>query len=264
MVPIYNEGFDVIRHSSMDSARREVTNYGPGANLLVLDDGLMVFANNDIEGFERQARETPTPQRTRAQREVLERLTFYREMLARPDVRFGVVARPRPVPGHPETARRGTFKKGSNLNFAHRLFDRMQAIAARPGSDGATVETALGQLLGPSRRWTYVGGEIFIGEIVLLLDKDSTVPEGVSREAVPDFGEDATLAYTQSVTSPSNPGVNFFTRMIGYYTGLLYEVAFPMATLLGATVPLVGTTRSSGRCISAPTATGGRTAPPRT
>jgi cellulose synthase/poly-beta-1,6-N-acetylglucosamine synthase-like glycosyltransferase len=241
MIPIYDEPFDLIRGTSLETAIREVEDYGPLANLLVADDGLMVFADNALPEFEAAARARPESRRTRSEQEVILRLDYYRELLRRPDLRFGVVARPRAVPGRPETERRGTFKKASNLNFTHSLVDAVAALERDGMAHEVALEAALTRRLGEDHhRSAYVRGRIAVGEIVLLLDKDSTVPAGVSRDAVADFAGNPTLAYIQAATSPINVADNYFAHAVGYCTQLIYDFAFPLSIATGSNVPLVG------------------------
>lgn len=241
MIPIYDEPFDLIRGTSLETAIREVENYGPLANLLVSDDGLMVFSDNALPEFEAAARAKPVAQRTRSEREVILRLDCYRELLGRPDLRFGVVARPKAVPARPETERRGTFKKASNLNFTHQLIDAVADLAREGIPHEAALEAALTRRLGDDHhRIAHARGEIAAGEVVLLLDKDSTVPTGASRDAVAEFAREPALAYIQAATSPINVADNYFAHAVAYRTQLIYDFAFPLAIATGSNVPLVG------------------------
>lgn len=86
--------------------------------------------------------------------------------------RVGVVARPKAVLGRPETERRGTFKKASNLNFTLRLVDAVAALERASMPHEAAIEAALTRRLGDDhRRSAYARGELVVGEVVLLLDK---------------------------------------------------------------------------------------------
>jgi cellulose synthase/poly-beta-1,6-N-acetylglucosamine synthase-like glycosyltransferase len=241
MIPIYDEPFELIRQTSLETALQEAQDYGPLANLIVSDDGLMVFSDNRLPEFEAAARAKPEWRRTPSEREVIQRLDGYREILRRPDVRFGVVARPRTVPGRSETERRGTFKKGSNLNFTHQLADAVAALERASMSHEAALEAALTRRLGADHhRLAWARGEVATGDVVLLLDKDSTVPAGVSRDAVADFAGDPTLAYIQAATSPVNVADNYFARAVAYCTQLIYDFAFPLGIATGSNVPVVG------------------------
>jgi hypothetical protein len=145
------------------------------------------------------------------------------------------------VLGRPETERPGTFKKASNLNFTLRLVDAGAALERGSMSHEAAIEAALALRLGDDhRRSAYARGELVVGEVALLLDKDSTVPAGVSRDAVADFARDPTLAYIQVATTPINLTDSYFAHAVGYCTRLIYDFAFPLGIATGSNVPLVG------------------------
>jgi hypothetical protein len=105
------------------------------------------------------------------------------------------------VLGRPETERPGTFKKASNLNFTLRLVDAGAAPERGSMSHEAAIEAALALRLGDDhRRSAYARGELVVGEVALLLDKDSTVPAGVSATPLP-----TSLAIQRSPTSKWRP-----------------------------------------------------------
>lgn len=101
MIPIYDEPFDLIRRTSLETAIREVEDYGPLANLIVSDDGLMVFSDNSLPEFEAAARAKLEAQRIRSEREVIMRLDYYGEPSAAPTSASASWPGPRPCSAGP-------------------------------------------------------------------------------------------------------------------------------------------------------------------
>ncbi|MDO8675437.1 MAG: glycosyltransferase family 2 protein, partial [Candidatus Omnitrophota bacterium] len=216
-MPIHLESFDSIR-PHLDAALAAVDVYNarfPGrANVIVSDDGLMVLADNNVEEFAASARAKPVPVRTREETEALARLDYY----ATHEV--AVVARPKPD-GTPQTVRRGAFPKASNLNYMHRLVDRIE------GGD-------------PDFGRAWVRGDLRRGELLLQLDKDSLTPAAIMAMTAPEFVADQMLAYTQHATVPTNEDESFYARMIGMFIRMLYGLSMPIRVLAGSMVPFMG------------------------
>jgi len=233
-IPIFREPFDAVIRPTLESARKAAARYrektGARCNVLVCDDGLLYFANNDLEGALAGARNTAPSARTVAQSELLARIAYYEEN----DVAF--VARPWPQPGVPGTERAGRFRKASNLNYALRLADRLEP--AEPLSEAhSRFRTALSErayALGVSR------GDVRVGEFIVQLDKDSLMPPDVIRATIPEFLTDPTLAYTQHSTYPTNED-RYFSAMIGWFTRLLFDFAIRSKCLIpGSMTPMLG------------------------
>jgi|GEM_PF-1381206 len=233
-IPVFREPFEAVIRPTLESARKAAQRYreqtGARCNVLVCDDGLLCFANNDLDGALAVARSTPPAERSVAQSELLVRTAYYDDT----DVAF--VARPWPQPGVPGTERAGRFRKASNLNYSLRLADRLEP--SEPLSEAhARFRTALPEqayALGVSR------GDLRIGEIIVQLDKDSVMPPDVIQATVPEFLADPTLAYTQHSTYPTNED-RYFSAMIGWFTRLLFDLAIRGKCLIaGSLVPLLG------------------------
>jgi cellulose synthase/poly-beta-1,6-N-acetylglucosamine synthase-like glycosyltransferase len=233
-VPIYREPFDAVVRPTLEAARKAAESYrrktGARCNVLVSDDGLLYFADNDLEGALADAHSTPPSSRTAAQAEVLARVAYYQ------DAGVAFVARPWPKPGVPGTERAGRFRKASNLNYSLRLADRLEPSeplsAAHASFRAAQSERAFA--LGVSR------GDIRVGEIIVQLDKDSVMPPDIIQVTVPEFVADPTLAYTQHSTYPTNED-RYFSAMIGWFTRLLFDLAIRSKCLIGGSLtPMLG------------------------
>jgi cellulose synthase/poly-beta-1,6-N-acetylglucosamine synthase-like glycosyltransferase len=233
-IPIFREPFDSVIRPTLESARKAAERYrektGARCNVLVCDDGLLCFANNDLAGALAQARGTPASERSAAQSEVLARLAYYEGA----DVAY--VARPWPQPGVPGTERAGRFRKASNLNYALRLADRLERgeplSEAHARFRAELPERAL--VLGVSR------GDMRVGEFIVQLDKDSVMPPNVIQATIPEFLADPTLAFTQHSTYPTNED-RYFSAMIGWFTRLLFDLAIRSKCLIGGSMtPMLG------------------------
>ncbi len=241
-IPIYTEPFTDVIRPTLDSALGAIRRYreatGQRANLLICDDGLLHFAENDLAGVCARAKSKPASRRTEGEREVLARLDYY----ARHEVSW--VARAKFLPGVPETERRGRFKKASNLNHS---FMVEAALAGLSPEDLAGLPraprpqaTPLPSELSPFRfaQW---GGDIKLGEIILQLDKDSICHPDVILATIPEFIEDPDLAYTQHPSYPTNETDNYFSMIIGAFTRGLYDIAIASRCLFdGNQVPVMG------------------------
>jgi len=241
-VPIYTEPFTDVIKPTLDSALAAIRRFreatGQRATLVICDDGLLHFAENDLAGFCARARSKPASQRTEDELEVLARLDYY----ARHEV--GWVARAKPIPGVPETERRGRFKKASNLNHAFMLEaalaklaqDQLAAIPRAPRPREIPLPSGLSPF-----RFAEWGGNLELGEIILQLDKDSICHPDVILATVPEFIEDPNLAYTQHASYPTNETDNYFAMIIGAFTRGLYDIAIPSRCQFeGNQVPVMG------------------------
>lgn len=215
-MPIFLESFEVIR-PSLDAAQVAVAEYNrqfpDRSNFVISDDGLGYLTNNDVEGFAERAREKRPSDRTPQENEVLNRLTYY----AAHDL--AVIARPKPE-GTPETERRGIFKKASNLNYTLRL------------ADGLTNN--------PAYQKGWQRGHLWIGDLLVPLDKDSITPPGILAMTAPEFVADPTLSFTQHSTVPTNENESFFASGIGMFNRMMYRLGMPSKILLGGFVSFMG------------------------
>ncbi len=233
-IPTFREPFEAGIRPTLESARKAAERYrqktGAPCNVLVCDDGLLCFAENDLEGALAQARSTPPAAQSVAQSELLARMAYYEAT----DVAF--VARPWPQPGVPGTERAGRFRKASNLNYSLRLADSLEP--SEPLSEEharfRTTLSARARALGVSR------GDVRVGEFIVQLDKDSVIAPDVIVATIPEFIADPTLGYTQHSTYPTNED-RYFSAMMGWFTRLLFDLAIRSKCLVGGSlVPMLG------------------------
>jgi hypothetical protein len=146
-----------------------------------------------------------------------ERIAFYRA--------HGIAFVARPVEG-----RNGKFKKGSNLNYTYELARRL--------AQGDSMQT-LFATNGPFHGG-YAEGDVVVHDLILMLDKDSSIIPGALEATAPEFFVDPLLAYTQNETVAANEKTNYFTRVMSRFNDILYRVALPNKALQGLMVPLMG------------------------
>lgn len=172
-IPVYKEGFeDTLKPTMLDciAALKAWSAVGGTGNILVNDDGLQL-----INEAERQ-----------------QRIHFYDQH------GIGYVARP---PHSAQYARRGRFKKASNMNFFF-------AMQCRP--DLATL--------------ALMGNQPRLGDLILLLDSDSRVPSDVLVKAVPDFVSCDKLGFVQFYTAPlDEQRGTYWLNGISYFTETIYD-----------------------------------------
>jgi exo-beta-1,3-glucanase (GH17 family)/cellulose synthase/poly-beta-1,6-N-acetylglucosamine synthase-like glycosyltransferase len=233
-LPLHVEPWEVVGPTLMRAARavaRYNEHCGGGtraARLHVSDDGLRLLLGSRIESvharmegllaadesldMEALARviEVEAGPLTPAQAEGVQRLAYY----VRHEV--VVVARPAHVPGAYE--RRGEFPKASNLNETLRL-DELTECPTR--SD--------------SQRWAgfFVSEPPRLGELILLIDKDSGTPSEIFVETVPEFVADPALAYTVHPTVVENAGEGMVTRLLSPGTVLYFNYWLPFTARSG-------------------------------
>lgn len=223
-IPVYLEENAVI-FETVERGLRAIRSYqrfgASEANVLISEDGLApllggVCTGEAIERLMKAYRENPESLSPK-EKKAAERIRFYREK------GVGFVARP-------AKGRAGLFKKASNLNYTLRFGNNLTKDAKLGGKESEDAFTAQG----------YAEGDYRTHEIILLLDKDSGVQEGIIEAILPEFATDAKLAYVQCATNAINLKENYYSRVSGHLTNDLFHYIWPCKALQGFFVPLVG------------------------
>lgn len=95
-------------------------------------------------------------------------------------------------------------------------------------------------IIDRSHRHMYFG-DINLGDYIMLVDSDTTVPEKIIPKAVSIFESDPRVGYTQHYTLPLESSYqNYFSRSISAFTENLYHVIFRACTRNGDISPLIG------------------------
>lgn len=96
----------------------------------------------------------------------------------------------RPKHNHEGFIRKGRFKKASNMNFGNRLSLRVEEIMddlrvedGDEEDEKAIYDEALATALEESNGVAWAAGNIRIGEIILIIDSDTRVPEDCFLDA---------------------------------------------------------------------------------
>ncbi|HEX3029830.1 MAG TPA: glycosyltransferase family 2 protein [Clostridia bacterium] len=212
LIPVYTESFsiikDTIEYALISMGVYEKSSKGK-TNLVVCDDALMVWAGNDLYGFEERARSKDESERSELEAKVLERVDYYRSK------GVGFVSRPKPIQGIEVTARRGMFKKAGNVNHTVKFSEEIISLMNK----GLKREEALQKVLSYNEfSYSHAEGDVCLNDIILILDKDSYTPPDAIINTVPEFVQDASLGFTQNKTIPLNQNENFFTRISCYFT----------------------------------------------
>ena len=206
---------------------------GGTSSILVHDDGLQLIPED-----ERQAR-----------------ISFYA------DHNIGWVARP-PHSGAPDGFKRaGRFKKASNMNYGLALSLKMEKHilafeAASPPveptftEDGVAIsiedralELAVEETFEESGRrwrpWACNGRSLRVGELILIVDSDTIVPEDCLRDAARELAECPEVAIIQHESDVMQVAHHYFENGITHFTRRINR-CISMCCANGEVAPFVG------------------------
>eukprot|EP00898_Chlorokybus_atmophyticus_P006347 jgi/Chlat1/6713/Chrsp50S06422 len=206
-MPVYKEGFSVVLQPTLESVMQATRRYeeqGGRVNIFINDDGLMVV---------------PRKERNR-------RIAYYRMH------NIGFVARP-------AEGRKGRFKKASNMNFCLHTSQRVMARTEQLGGV-AYMGQALHDVLEESNHSFMMGGDVRVGEYILLIDSDTRIPEDCMLPSVTELMMSPEVAFTQHLTSPMQIVGDYWENAIAHFTNTIYKVAVVVACSGGDPAPLVG------------------------
>lgn len=227
-MPVYKEGMESVIIPTIRSLQAAMSHYeshGGSANILINDDGLRAGLTEE---------------------EVQQRRDFYT------DNRIGWIARPKHN-GEEGYVRKGKFKKASNMNFALNISQKVEAyMQERADARLADKETnmiadeeeeemyqdALSRVL-EENPLAWAGGDIRIGEIILLVDCDTRVPEDCFLYGAAEMFLSPEAAIVQHSTGVMQITHDYFENGITYFTNLIYSsIRFSIGS--GETAPFVG------------------------
>ncbi|KAI0707461.1 glycosyl transferase family group 2-domain-containing protein [Cerioporus squamosus] len=229
-MPVYKESLKETIAPSVYSLKKAMQTYarqGGTSSILVHDDGLQLIGEE-----ERQ-----------------ERIAFYA------DHNIGWVARP-PHSSAPDGFKRaGRFKKASNMNYGLALSLKMEkhimeleaAAAATDGSDEGledrALEMAVEEMFEESgqkwRPWACNGKSLRVGEIILIVDSDTIVPEDCLRDAARELTECPEVAIIQHESDVMQVANHYFENGITHFTRRINR-CISMCCANGEVAPFVG------------------------
>ena len=224
--PVYKEGLWSVIDPTVKSLKAAMATYemqGGTANIFVNDDGMQLIS--------------PEEAQTRQE--------YYDQN------RIGWVARPKhnpkPADGQPAFIRAGKFKKASNMNYAmavsSRLEDKLLQYERHSGWTQADEQSlyhdCMESIKEEDEGRTWAGGNVRMGDYILLIDSDTRVPEDCFLDAVSEMEASPQVAIIQYSSGVMNVSDTFFEMGITFFTNLIYT-AIRFAVANGDVAPFVG------------------------
>ncbi|RVX68842.1 hypothetical protein B0A52_07497 [Exophiala mesophila] len=208
--PVFKEGLEAVIIPTVTSVNKAISTYelqGGTANIFFNDDGMQLISDNEAR----------------------KRVQFYE------DNNIGWVARPGHAPkgdenGHNVFIRAGKFKKASNMNYCLAISNRIEEIMSEESRTSAwtqededrSYQNAFDQVFAEHKGRAWGGGDIRMGDYILLIDSDTRVPEDCLLDAVSEMEISPHIAIIQFSSSVLNVTQSFFERAITFFTNLVY------------------------------------------
>ncbi|KAL3426466.1 hypothetical protein PVAG01_03257 [Phlyctema vagabunda] len=224
--PVYKEGLKGVIIPTVDSLEAAMETYrkqGGTVSLFYNDDGMQAISPEEAQ----------------------ERREYY----AKHDI--GWVARPNhnanPKEGQLRFIRKGKFKKASNMNYALRTSIRVEQKLVQIERDSDWDDTledkayqnCLSEVLDEDGGRTWAGGNIRIGDYILIVDSDTRVPSDCLLDAVSEMEACPRVGIIQFSCGVMNVTTSYFERGITFFTNLVYT-AIRYAVAAGDVSPFVG------------------------
>ncbi|TFK36441.1 glycosyl transferase family group 2-domain-containing protein [Crucibulum laeve] len=228
-MPVYKESLELTITPSVFSVKKAMQTYarqGGTSAIFICDDGLQLIPEADRE----------------------ERIAFYANH------NIGWVARPGHSSAPDGFKRAGKFKKASNMNYGLALSLKLEKFLAQLEADGQddTLEESLedramkmaqeeifqecGQQFKP---WCANGKSIRVGEIILIIDSDTIVPEDCFRDAAREMGESPDVAIIQHESDVMQVAHHYFENGITHFTRRINK-CISLGCANGEVAPFVG------------------------
>ncbi|KAJ3993811.1 glycosyl transferase family group 2-domain-containing protein [Lentinula boryana] len=240
--PVYKESLELTIAPSVLSIKKAMQTYarqGGTSSIFICDDGLQIIPEEEKQ----------------------KRLDFYANH------NIGWVARPRHSSASGGFKRAGKFKKASNMNYGLALSIAMEqqlakliADASSPtNSNNSTIDSieeralqlAIEQIYQESgtakkevvyhRPWAGGARSLRVGEIILIIDADTVVPEDCFRDAAREMGEEGgeEVAIIQHESDVMQVAHHYFENGITHFTRRINKcISYGCAN--GEVAPFVG------------------------
>ncbi|KAK9235209.1 glycosyl transferase family group 2-domain-containing protein [Lipomyces kononenkoae] len=220
--PVYKEALHGVIAPTMESLLVAVATYelqGGTANIFVNDDGLQLISEGEAAARRR----------------------YYDDHL------IGYVARP--PHGKTGFVRKGRFKKASNMNYCLQVSNKVEELLevahSRPEAEKWTekdeiraYEEALATVAREDQT-CWLAGDIRVGDIILLVDSDTRVPEDCLLDAASEFHHSPEVAILQHTAGVMLVVHNYWEELIAWFTRMIY-FAIQYATANGDAAAFVG------------------------
>ncbi|KAL3939477.1 MAG: hypothetical protein SGBAC_005806 [Bacillariaceae sp.] len=263
-IPVFKEPIHHVILPTLESTIKARDHYirstGTECNIVVCDDGMMVFLKNNFAAAEmlwetivktkgrilklsRLIRTVPRPSRmhlkglqSKSVYEVFHRMLFYYHF------KVGFVARS-------TWDRPGKAKRASNLNSHMRLVwgarqQQQQQQQQGSSSSSSAYRQALHQEShnADGSRFIMFGNDVSIGQLLVITEANSRMAEPVITKTVPEFLNDSGLGFTQHATKTLDDqrGESYFVNLISAYTDAQSQGHHLLSSILGCHPPLVG------------------------
>ncbi|KAF2668730.1 hypothetical protein BT63DRAFT_471822 [Microthyrium microscopicum] len=227
-MPVYKESLDGVIIPTLRSLKKAISHYechGGTASVFINDDGMAFLSEEEQK----------------------ERINFYH------DNNVGWVSRPKH--GEDGYQRKGKFKKASNMNFCLNIScqveqilrkfvdQKMQSEKAEAAffdsrEEESLYQDALEQVLEGDKR-AKAGGNIRVGEFILIVDSDTLVPEDCLIYGAAEMFFSPEVAIIQHATGVMQVQHDYFENGISFFTNLIYS-AIRFAVGNGEVAPFVG------------------------
>ncbi|KAJ7470983.1 glycosyl transferase family group 2-domain-containing protein [Mycena latifolia] len=225
--PVYKESLQETIAPSVLSVKKAMQTYarqGGTSAIFICDDGMQLISEEDRQ----------------------ERMAFYANH------NIGWVARP----GHNKDGffRKGKFKKASNMNYGLAVSLKLEKHLAELEAAGVTeddgecledkaMHLAVEEMYEESGRrhrpWACNGKSLRVGEIILIIDSDTIVPEDCFRDAAREMYESPDLAIIQHESDVMQVAHHYFENGITHFTRRINKcISYGCAN--GEVAPFVG------------------------
>uniref|UniRef100_A0A0W0F5W9 Uncharacterized protein n=1 Tax=Moniliophthora roreri TaxID=221103 RepID=A0A0W0F5W9_MONRR len=231
-LPVYKESLEETITPSVNSLKKAMQTYarqGGTSAIFVHDDGLQLVSPEERE----------------------KRIQFYANH------NIGWVARP-PHSNDPDGYKRaGRFKKASNMNYGLALSLKMEEkiLELEAQEKGGQLDLG-GQLLEDKalqmaiedvyeqsgkrwRPWACNGKSLRVGDIILICDADTVVPEDCFRDAARELAECPDVAIIQHESDVMQVAHHYFENGIAHFTRRINK-CISMGCANGEVAPFVG------------------------
>ncbi|EDR03342.1 uncharacterized protein LACBIDRAFT_331690 [Laccaria bicolor S238N-H82] len=226
-MPVYKESLEQTISLSVFSVKRAMQTYARGTSaIFICDDGMQCIPETDQN----------------------ERIAFYANH------NIGWVARP-PHSSSPEGFKRaGKFKKASNMNYGLQLSLKLEKFLAQLEAQGAqdngddyledqAMRMAQEEMYEESgKKWKprcANGKSLRVGEIILIIDSDTVVPEDCFRDAAREMGESPDVAIIQHESDVMQVAHHYFENGITHFTRRINK-CISLGCANGEVAPFVG------------------------
>ncbi|KAK7696513.1 hypothetical protein QCA50_001171 [Cerrena zonata] len=232
-LPVYRESLSETIAPSVYSLKKAMQTYarqGGTSAILVHDDGLQIIPEQERK----------------------ERIQFYA------DNNIGWVARPKHDGAPGGFKRAGRFKKASNMNYGLALSLKLEKhlvnLAAEAEARGEDIDDeedveekamqmAIDEIYEESGRrwkpWACNAKSLRIGEIILIIDADTLVPEDCFRDAARELAECPDVAIIQHESDVMQVAHHYFENGIAHFTRRINR-AISLGCANGEIAPFVG------------------------